>query len=72
MIEAGSHLASAFLQQDLVDEIVYYQASKLLGNTARGAFLLPENDNVLRQNPAWQTISLDRVGDDIKWVLQKR
>ena len=72
MIEAGSRLASAFLQQDLVDEIVYYQAPKLLGDTARGAFLLPENDDVLRQNPAWQTVSLDRVGNDIKWVLQKR
>ncbi|CRZ19646.1 bifunctional diaminohydroxyphosphoribosylaminopyrimidine deaminase/5-amino-6-(5-phosphoribosylamino)uracil reductase RibD [Kingella kingae] len=72
MIEAGSHLASAFLQQDLLDEIVYYQAPKLLGDTARGAFLLPENDDMLRQNPAWQTVSLDRVGDDIKWVLQKR
>ena len=72
MIEAGSTLATAFIQADLVDEIVYYQAPKMLGDSARGLFRLPENEATLTQPPRWQTISVEPLGDDIKWVLQRK
>ena len=72
MIEAGSTLATAFIQADLVDEIVYYQASKILGDSARGIFRLPENEKTLSQPPQWQTVSVETLGDDIKWVLQHK
>ena len=72
MIEAGSTLATAFIQADLVDEIVYYQAPKMLGDSARGLFRLPENEATLTQPPQWQTISVEPLGDDIKWVLQRK
>lgn len=72
MIEAGSTLATAFIQADLVDEIVYYQAPKMLGDSACGLFRLPENEATLTQPPQWQTISVEPLGDDIKWVLQRK
>ena len=72
MIEAGSTLATAFIQADLVDEIVYYQAPKMLGDSAHGLFRLPENEATLTQPPQWQTISVEPLGDDIKWVLQRK
>ena len=72
MIEAGSTLATAFIQADLVDEIVYYQAPKILGDSARGIFRLPENEATLTQPPQWQTTSVETLGDDIKWVLQRK
>ena len=72
MIEAGSTLATAFIQADLVDEIVCYQAPKMLGDSACGLFRLPENEATLTQPPQWQTISVEPLGDDIKWVLQRK
>ena len=42
LVEAGSTLASSFLKDDLVDEIVLYQAPKLLG-AGKPLFSLPEN-----------------------------
>lgn len=48
LVEAGSTLASAFLKDDLVDEIVLYQAPKLLG-AGKPLFSLPENPAALLQ-----------------------
>ncbi|EGV35053.1 bifunctional diaminohydroxyphosphoribosylaminopyrimidine deaminase/5-amino-6-(5-phosphoribosylamino)uracil reductase RibD [Neisseria weaveri] len=72
MVEAGAGLAGAFLYQDLADEIVLYQAPKILGNNARGLFALPENPQTLLQPPQWQTHSLETVGSDIKWTLRRQ
>lgn len=41
LIEAGATLAGAFIQAQLVDELVIYQAPTLLGSSARPAFNLP-------------------------------
>jgi len=38
LIEAGHKLAGQFLKQNLVDEIIIYQAPKLMGNSAKGLF----------------------------------
>ncbi|OAM40009.1 MULTISPECIES: bifunctional diaminohydroxyphosphoribosylaminopyrimidine deaminase/5-amino-6-(5-phosphoribosylamino)uracil reductase RibD [Eikenella] len=71
MLEAGATLGSAFLAQDLVDEIVCYQAPKLLGGTQSSTlFRLPENPAALSCESNWHTISVEQLGDDIKWVLQ--
>ena len=72
MVEAGSIRATAFIQADLADEIVYYQAPKILGDSARGLFRLPENENTLTRPSKWQTVSVEALGDDIKWVLQRK
>lgn len=72
LLEVGQTLATAFVQADLLDEIVYFQSPKILGDTARGVFRLPENGDVLTREADWRTVSVETVGDDVKWVLQKR
>lgn len=72
LLEVGQTLATAFVQADLLDEIVYFQSPKILGDTARGVFRLPENGDVLTREADWSTVSVETVGDDVKWVLQKR
>ena len=73
MLEAGATLGSAFLAQDLVDEIICYQAPKLLGGTQSPTlFRLPENPAALSREPDWHTVGIEQLGDDIKWVLQRR
>ncbi len=72
MVEAGATLTSALLQEDLLDELVLYQAPKILGGTGHGAFILPEISVALSQDSIWKTHTLETIGEDIKWVLQKR
>lgn len=72
MVEAGATLAAAFLQADLADEIVLYQAPKILGNNARGLFQMPENAAALHSESPWYTSSLTTIGNDIKWVLRRK
>jgi len=40
-VEAGAILSGAFLQQQLVDEIVIYMAPHIMGDEAKGLFSLP-------------------------------
>lgn len=71
MVEAGATLASAFMAADLVDEIVLYQAPKILGNPGRGLFHLPENAAALSIESRWQTTHLECLDHDIKWILSQ-
>lgn len=71
MVEAGASLAGTFLQQNLLDEIVHYQSSKILGNAARSLFQVNENPVVLTQKSDWKTQKLQSLDEDIKWVLQR-
>ena len=68
LVEAGGTLNSAFLEQDWVDEIVLYQAPKILGHTGQSAFRLPENPQALNE-AGWHSHSISPLGNDIKWVL---
>lgn len=70
MVEAGATLAGAFLEADLVDEIVLYQAPKILGNQARSLFDLKENEQVLHRESRWKIISSEIIGSDMKMVLK--
>lgn len=72
MVEAGAVLAGAFLEQGLADEIVLYQAPKILGNPGRALFALPENPAALAAEPDWQTAAVAQLGGGIKWILQAR
>ncbi|PSJ80985.1 bifunctional diaminohydroxyphosphoribosylaminopyrimidine deaminase/5-amino-6-(5-phosphoribosylamino)uracil reductase RibD [Neisseria iguanae] len=69
MVEAGTTLNTAFLQANLVDEIVLYQSPKILGNPGKMLFDFAENPDILQQNPPWQTQSVDILEADIKWTL---
>ncbi|MDO5070269.1 MAG: bifunctional diaminohydroxyphosphoribosylaminopyrimidine deaminase/5-amino-6-(5-phosphoribosylamino)uracil reductase RibD [Neisseria zoodegmatis] len=70
MVEAGATLAGAFLEANLVDEIVLYQAPKILGNQARSLFDLKENEQVLHRESRWKIISSEIIGSDMKMVLK--
>lgn len=72
MIEAGRTLNTAFLSTGLVDEIILYQAPKILGSPALDLFDLPEQPVALQRLPEWQTHSIRRLDKhDVKWVLRK-
>ena len=71
MVEAGAVLSSAFLAEDLADELVLYQAPKILGCPGRSMFTLPENPAALTESPRWETRSVETLGGDIKWILRK-
>jgi diaminohydroxyphosphoribosylaminopyrimidine deaminase/5-amino-6-(5-phosphoribosylamino)uracil reductase len=68
MVEAGSGLNGALLQQGLVDEIVLYLAPCLIGNSAKGLFDLPELSSLSNKT----TLSLGdirQVGRDVRLTL---
>ena len=70
-MEAGSILNSALLTADAVDEIIYYQAPKILGANARNAIEISENPNALTEQK-WQTVDVKVLGQDCRWLLRHR
>ena len=70
-LEAGATLAGAFIEENLVDELIIYMAPKLLGNQARGLCHLPHLQH-LADAPTWQLLSLQQIGDDIKLNYQRK
>lgn len=42
LIESGAQLAGAFISQDLVDELILYQAPKLIGSEGKSLVNMPE------------------------------
>lgn len=69
LVEAGLTLNSALLNSKVVDEIIYYQAPKFLGQPAKNAFSLAEDPQALHKSE-WNTMALDLVGTDCRWQLQ--
>ena len=69
-VEAGATLSAAFMQQDCVDELVLYQAPKILGKHAMDLLPLQADAHVLTQESQWQTSSIEIAGNDIKWRLR--
>ena len=65
LVEAGPRLCGALLAKGLVDELVLYQAPKLLGDEGRGLFHLPELTKLF-QAPKLQFKDVRLVGQDIR------
>ncbi|MCV2510818.1 bifunctional diaminohydroxyphosphoribosylaminopyrimidine deaminase/5-amino-6-(5-phosphoribosylamino)uracil reductase RibD [Leclercia pneumoniae] len=63
-VEAGPTLAGALLQAGLVDELIVYVAPKLLGNDARGLFVLPGLEK-LADAPQLKFSEIHPIGPDI-------
>lgn len=70
MVEAGSELTSAFLAEDLADEIVLYRSPKILGS-GKDLLSLLENRAALTDPPLWTPVSTEILGHDIKTVFRK-
>lgn len=70
LIEAGAMLAGAFVQQQLVDELVIYLASKLLGSSARPLFELPIAS--MSDAHALQITDACAIGDDWRFILHPK
>ncbi len=69
LVEAGATLSGAFLAAGLVDELVIYMAPLLLGDAARGAFVLPALSQ-LESAPRLEIVALRAVGHD--WRITAR
>lgn len=69
LVEAGARLAGAFVAAELVDELIWYLAPKLLGGHARPALDLPEPSS-LEEVTHWRWHSIDRIGDDLRLVMR--
>jgi len=70
MIEAGSTLAGAFLEADLVDELILYYAPKVLGDSAHSAFQFREAHGLMEMK-SFLLHSVKTFDEDIRVVLHK-
>ena len=65
LVEAGPRLCGALLDKGLVDELVLYQAPKLMGDEGRGLFHLPGLTRLF-QAPKLNIKDVRMVGQDIR------
>jgi diaminohydroxyphosphoribosylaminopyrimidine deaminase/5-amino-6-(5-phosphoribosylamino)uracil reductase len=70
LVETGATLAGAFIEQDLVDELILFTAPTLLGSDARPAFNLPFAK--MEQQIRWSWHDVRMVGNDLKLVLKNQ
>jgi diaminohydroxyphosphoribosylaminopyrimidine deaminase/5-amino-6-(5-phosphoribosylamino)uracil reductase len=63
LVEGGAALASAFLQEALVDRLIIFRAPLVLGGGALNAFAVVPGATV-REAPRWILIESRRIGDD--------
>lgn len=69
LVETGAKLAGAFIEADLVDELIVFTAPTLLGSHARPAFTLPFDQ--MNQQIRWSWDDVRIVGNDLKLVLKR-
>lgn len=65
LVEAGQCLSGAFLQANLIDELVLYYAPKLMGADAKAMFAVPELSN-MQQVTDLQVVDVRQIGADIR------
>lgn len=70
LVETGATLATSFLSQNLVDELIIYQAPCLLGATARPMF--EGQFERLQDKFDFTLMNVERLGDDIKMVFHPK
>ena len=67
-VEAGAKLAGSLLTNGLVDQLIQYQAPKLLGDSAKAMVSLPELTE-LSQSYRFDVKKVETVGHDIKITM---
>lgn len=68
LVESGATLATAFLQANLVDELIVYQAPCLLGNTAKPMF--NASFDYIHEQLRFNLVSRETIGDDLKLIFK--
>ncbi|NNF17493.1 MAG: bifunctional diaminohydroxyphosphoribosylaminopyrimidine deaminase/5-amino-6-(5-phosphoribosylamino)uracil reductase RibD [Gammaproteobacteria bacterium] len=71
LVEAGPCLSGAFMREGLFDELIIYQAPKLLGDAARGMFDLGALER-LQQAIELEFLDVQRIGNGQKLVLRRK
>jgi diaminohydroxyphosphoribosylaminopyrimidine deaminase/5-amino-6-(5-phosphoribosylamino)uracil reductase len=69
--EAGERLSGAMLEAQLVDELIVYQAPKLMGPAAKPLVSTPDYSS-MAEIPQFQFSKVEIIGDDIKLVLNQQ
>jgi diaminohydroxyphosphoribosylaminopyrimidine deaminase / 5-amino-6-(5-phosphoribosylamino)uracil reductase len=65
MVETGAKLNASLLAANVVDEIIFYIAPSIFGDTARGLFALPELTN-LQDKISLKITDVRMVGPDLR------
>ncbi len=71
LVEAGATLAGAFVAAGLVDELVLYQAPKLLGSHGRNMLVLPDWQT-MDSIPAMTLCDERKIGSDRRYIFSLR
>ncbi|NMD52597.1 bifunctional diaminohydroxyphosphoribosylaminopyrimidine deaminase/5-amino-6-(5-phosphoribosylamino)uracil reductase RibD [Shewanella sp. DNRA4] len=69
LIEAGATLAGAFIRSGLADELVLYQAMKILGAQGRNLLELPDYQ-MMADIPILKLVDERKVGADTRFTLR--
>lgn len=69
LVEAGATLAGAFVASHAVDEIILYQAMKILGGGGRDLLALPDFEK-MSEIPSIDVIDERKVGKDTRLTLR--
>jgi diaminohydroxyphosphoribosylaminopyrimidine deaminase/5-amino-6-(5-phosphoribosylamino)uracil reductase len=69
LVEAGATLAGSVIAQNLADELVLYQAAKLLGSEGRNMLLLPDYKKI-DQAPKMLLKDKRNVGQDTRFIFR--
>jgi diaminohydroxyphosphoribosylaminopyrimidine deaminase/5-amino-6-(5-phosphoribosylamino)uracil reductase len=65
LVESGAHLAGAFIEQNLADELILYQAPRLIGGDGKNLIEMP-NISKLAQTKSLLITDVRKVGRDIR------
>lgn len=68
-VEAGAELAASLIEQKLVDELILYQAPKLMGMDARGLINLTGLTE-MTQLPEFEFTDVRLIGRDLRAILR--
>ena len=69
LVESGPRLAGAFIAARCFDQLLLYIAPKILGLTARAALEVP-SPTLLADALTLPMVACDRIGDDLRVILQ--
>ncbi len=72
MVEAGPKLVSQFIEQDLVDQLIIYQAPKMIGGQGKYQYYQTQDVVPLSNSKLFQIISTEIIGGDLKIILRKK